>query len=182
MLETLAGRLRWENTGSGIYVEIPARLDWTLAFFIIWLAGWSFGGWDVGLQTFSKPNPPIFDLLWLAAWAVGECVVITSVVWSLGGRSFLALDPSSFQFTHRMCGNQLSRKTFATANVRNLRHVPASHRGRQSTGGKISFEADGKTHSFASRLKDAEAFALIDKMLDVYKFPKDRALEYMSTS
>jgi hypothetical protein len=31
MLEKLAGRLKWERTGTGIRVEIPARIPWLRA-------------------------------------------------------------------------------------------------------------------------------------------------------
>jgi len=40
MLEPLAGRLKWERTGSGIRVEIPAQSGWLLAFLFFWLILW----------------------------------------------------------------------------------------------------------------------------------------------
>ena len=36
--------------------------------------------------------------------------------------------------------------------------------------------------SFATGIADAEAFALIDKMIEIYPFPKERALEYLDLS
>jgi hypothetical protein len=182
MLETLAGRLKWEHTGTGIRVEIPARLDWTTLFFVVWLAGWSVAGWHVILDALSKPNVQPFNLLWLVGWAAGECFVIASVVWSLAGNTTLMLDSSTLEINRRIAGIQLDRRSFATTSVHNLRYIPAANRGRRSYGSQICFEADGKTRAFASKIEDAEAFALIDRLLDVYMFPKDRAMEYLDLS
>jgi hypothetical protein len=76
---------------------------------------------------------------------------------------------------------QIGGFTCPTSKVRNLRFTPAG-RGRNAPQSSVTIEVDGKTFSFASGIPDAEAFALIDKMLEVYKIPKDRALEYIDTS
>lgn len=182
MLETLAGRLKWEQTGQGIRVEIPARLDWTTLFFIAWLAMWSLAGWHIIMQTFTKHDAPVFNMLWLVGWAAAECFVIASIIWSLAGHTTLILDAYVLEITRRIAGIQLDTRSFATSNVHNLRYMPAGNRGRRSYGSQICFEADCKTRKFASKVEDAEAFALIDRMLDVYNFPKDRALEYLDLS
>ena len=182
MLETLAGGLKWERTGDGIRVVIPARLDWTTLFFVVWLAFWSVGGWHVVVETFVKYNSPAFDLLWLVGWAAGECFVTAAIVWSLAGRTDLALDSYKLEITNRLAGIQLSMRIFMTGEVRNLRYVPAGNRGRRYYQSRVKFEADGKTRTFGSGLEDIEAFALIDKMLQVHKFPKDSAVEYISAA
>jgi hypothetical protein len=179
MLEKLAGRLSWERTGSGIRVEIPARLDWSLLFFVVWLPFWSMGGRHVMIETFIKHDQSAFNLFWLMGWAFAECYVTAFIIWSLTGRTTLTVDPCQLEIIRRVIGIQIDKQTFSTADVCNLRYIPAANRGRSSSPSKISFEADDKTRSFASGLEDIEAFALIDKMLDAYKFPKDRALEYI---
>lgn len=182
MPEKLAGRLTWERTGEGIRIEIPARRDWTVLFFLVWLAGWSLAGRQVIVETFTKHNSPAFNLLWLVGWAAGECLVTASIIWSLTGRTTFVLDPYKVQIIRRVMGIQLDKREFAPADIRNLRYMPAGNRGRRSYQSKISFEANDKTCSFGSGLEDLEAFALIDKMLEVYKFPKERALEYLDLS
>ena len=182
MFETLAGRLKWERTGNRIRVEIPARLNWTVAFFLVWLAGWTMAGRSVLAETLAKPNPPAFNLLWLVGWAIGECFVTVSIIWSLSGRTSLEMDPGQLAITRRVMGIQISRRTFSTTDVRNLRYNPAGNRGRHSYQSQIKFEADKRTCSFGTGLEDAEAFALIDKMLEVHKFPQERALEYLDLS
>ena len=69
-----------------------------------------------------------------------------------------------------------------TAEVRNLRFTQAVRKGRSYTASHISFESRDKTHSFGSGISDAEAFALIDKLLEVHPFSKERALEYLDLS
>jgi len=66
--------------------------------------------------------------------------------------------------------------------VRNLRYVPGTSKGKSYMPGSIRFESGSKTWSFGSGMSDAEGLALIEQMLTVYAFPKDRALEYMDLS
>jgi hypothetical protein len=181
MQDTLAGRLKWEHTGTGILVQIPARLDWTILFFAVWLTMWSFGGKSAMDQVLKNGKPQLFLMAWLVGWFAGEVFAIATIVWSLTGRTSLALDQSRFEITRRVLGFQWDARSFATAQIRNLRFVPAGNRGRHSYQSQISFEALDKTRSFASGLSDAEAFALIDKMLEIYAFPKDRALDYIAS-
>jgi hypothetical protein len=106
---------------------------------------------------------------------------VFGIIWGLGGSTTLTLDYSTLNITRQLFGLRLNGFTCATNNVRNLRYAPAGH-GKRSTLSFIKFEMNDKTCSFAEGISDVEAFALIDKMLEVYKFPKDRALEYIDTS
>jgi hypothetical protein len=182
MLEKLAGRLTWERTGDGIRVVIPAQLGWVVAFLCVWLVGWSIGGWNVLNNTLESANPPLFDMVWLVGWLLGEVTVIAIIIWSLSGRSTLVLDKCSLEITRRVVGIRLDTRVFRTANVRNLRYIPATTSGKSSRQSQIRFEADDKSCGFASGITDNEAFALIDKMLEVYPFPKERALGYLDLS
>jgi hypothetical protein len=179
MLETLVGRLRWERTGTGIQVEIPARLSWVIAFLCVWVTGWSMAGWNVINKTFAADNPPLFDLVWLVGWFAGEVTVIAIILWSLTGCFTLNLDNQTLEITRKIAGIKLDKRVFTTANVRNLRYIPATTHGRSSRQSEIRFEADDKTCGFASGIADSEAFSLIDKMLEIFPFPKERALEYL---
>jgi hypothetical protein len=177
MLEKLAGRLKWERTGTGIRVEIPARIDWWVLFYVVWLAPWSVAGWRVSVDIFIKHDLSVFNLFWLPVWALGECFVAALIIWRLTGSTTVVLDPSQLDITRRSMGIQIDKRTFRCADVRNLRYIPAGNRGRRSLPSQIGFEANDKTRKFASGIEDIEAFALIDKMLEIYKFPKERALE-----
>ncbi len=185
MLQRLAGRLKWDQTGSGIHVEIPARLNWTSLFLIVWLIGWTIGGRHVLSETFtpgSKSYHSLFNLLWLVAWAFGEVLVGATLIWSLTGRTTVDLDPSMLKIRRFALGVQIDRRSFPTSDVRNLRFSPPAQRGRNYAQSQIKSEVQDKTLGIGSGIDDAEAFALIDKMLEVYRFPKERALEYLAIS
>ena len=184
MLQNLAGRMTWEPVGGGIQVEIPAQRNWTILFFAAWLAMWTYGGRQAILQVLASAASKSmnwFLVFWLVGWLFGECFVIAAILWALGGSTTLTLDNSTLSVARQLFGLRVNGFSCMTSNVRNLRFSPAARRGRYSSQSAIKFETDDKTRSIASGISDAEAFALIDKMLGVYKFPKDRALEYMDS-
>jgi hypothetical protein len=180
MLDKLAGRLTWEQTATGIRVEIPGWMGWRTLFFCAWLAFWTYGGWQALKSERAEHNS--FLLLWLFFWAGGELFVGGAILWSLFGRTDLTLDPANLNLTYFIAGFQFRGHSFPTDDIRNLRYQPFSRSGRSQNLSSIRFESNKKTCSFASGISDAEAFALIDKMLEVYPFPKERALEYLDLS
>jgi hypothetical protein len=187
MLEKLAGRLIWERTGSGIRVEISARAGWMLAFLCLWLALFGGIGGALEFKAFNEGDPSTFMLIWGLAWLVGVGVGAGLLIWSLGGRTMLLLNQTEMTIQHRVMGFEWDKRTYATSQVCNLRYVPSfkssgwsgSNYEQTYHQSQIRFEAEDKTRSFASGLSDIEAFALIDKMLEIYNFPKDRALAYI---
>ncbi len=184
-MDKLADRLRWEPTANGIQVSIPARLDWKILFFAVWLAMWTVAG-NTTIRQFlneiAESKSDWFVALWLLGWAAGECFVTVAIVWALGGKTLLRLDPATMTIEHQLFGIRLISRSLATAEVRNLRFTQAVRKGRSYTASHISFESGDKTRTFGSGISDAEAFALIDKMLGVYPFRKERALEYLDLS
>lgn len=184
-MHTLADRVQWESTGNGIDLVIPARKDWRLAFFGVWLAGWTMGGNATIHQTlrrFSSGSVDWFNCLWLVGWAFGECFVVAWIIWALGGKTSLSLDSTTMTISHQLFGFLLRRRATPTGEVRNLRYVPGARKGRSYTESSISFESGDKTWSFGSGISDAEALAIIGKMLEIHQFPKERAFEYLDLS
>jgi hypothetical protein len=184
-MEKLADRLSWERTANGIRAVIPARRDWTILFFTIWFAGWTFAGKTAFHHALlGSDQPPIewFSLIWLFGWAFAEVLVGCVIFWALGGKTVVRLDPAQLQIEWDLFGIRLASRSIATSRIRNLRFSPRIAMSRSSRASEIRFESAGKTLSFASGISDAEALALIDKMLEVYPFPKERALEYFDLS
>jgi hypothetical protein len=173
MIETLAGRLNWENTGQGIRVEIPARRSSAIVVRFLWLILWCGAGWMMLSGSHGGKTLPPVQLTWLAGWAVGVILVTASILWSLAGKTILTLDSVQLQITSQIMGLQLSTRTYANADVRNLRFIPAMMRARTNRPSGIWFEANGKLRNFASALTETEASSLIDLMHQVYNFPKD---------
>ena len=184
-MEILADRLLWDRTANGIRVIVPAPRDWKILFFAVWLAGWTIGGRFAARQvvrSYAVGKIDWFTSLWLIGWAFGECFVASAILWAVGGQTLLRLDPATLQIEWSLFGVRLNTRTLSTADVRNLRYCPAVSKGRSSVASRISFESADRTISFAAGISDAEAFALLDKMLEVYTFPKERALEYLDLS
>jgi len=177
MLQTLAGRLKWERTGNGIRVEIPARLDWTTLFGAVWLVFWSYGGWQITIDTYINHKSVVFNSLWLVGWAIAECYVIGFIVWSITGRTTLLFDPCQLEITRRVIGIQMNYRRYTTSDICNFRFVPARKKGRRSYPSKICFEAENKTRGFSSGISDKEAYALINRMREIHKFPMESWLE-----
>jgi hypothetical protein len=173
MLEPLAGRLTWEQTGQGIRVEIPARLSSTIVIRVLWLILWCGAGWLFLSKTHGGHIHSHVQLVWLVGWAAGVILVTASIFWSLAGATTLTLDRNQLQIASRMMGFQLSIQSYANSDVRNLRFIPAMMRAKTNRPSGIWFEANGRLRRFASALTAAEASALIDKMFQVYKFPQD---------
>ncbi|MGD0940121.1 MAG: hypothetical protein ABR905_10445 [Terracidiphilus sp.] len=187
MREKLAGRLKLERTGMGIRIEIPSQAGWLAVFFGFWLAFWSATGWFFAAMASTTKSPEAVPWSFAVAWALGWIVILSALILCLAGRTTLTLDESEMEIRRRILRMEWGSRRFATKDVLNLRYIPSlSLRGWEGTtyttytsASQIRFEADGKTRRFALGISDIEAFALIDRMLEVYQFPRDRALEYI---
>jgi hypothetical protein len=182
LFETLAGRVRWERTVSGIRVEIPTRKDWTAILAVAAIEFWSVRGLTIALSH-----------LFASGWGNGAqwiamlgFIGVASLgfiwlMWGFAGKSRLELDQIQLKIVRQILGFQLDTRTFRTLEVRNLRYLPHSE-FRVFKGfipGVFCFEAHYGTHRFGSGVTDIEAFALINEMLDVYEFPLERAVHYI---
>jgi len=173
MRENLAGRLTWEPAGEGIRVEIPARQSWTMLIQLLWLIVWCGAGW-LALASLREGHHAATHVywVWLLGWAAGVVFVTATILWSLSGSTTLELNSYQLRITRRMMGMQMSTRSYANADVRNLRFVPNMIRGRSNIPSHIEFEEKGRTRCFGSALAKAEAVALFDKMDRTYKFPR----------
>ncbi len=183
MLEKLQGRLMWERTPQGgIRVEIPARLDWAVVALGCVCALWALLCMSVApLRMITHDAPGIAAWFFALCFLALACAALCLVAWNFKGKTTLTLDPAEMELVHHVRGFEWRTRVFPTREVRNLRYLPSSgyKLGRMYIPSVFCFEASGKTHKFASGLTDIEAFALIDRMLDVYAFPRERAVDYI---
>jgi hypothetical protein len=178
MLNKLAGRLKWEKTGLGIHVVIPARLDW-------WIVPTAlFATAVVGVDCFylfnNLPEVGLSPIVWicLAIITTGGCVFLYWFLWSITGKTILSMDPYELKLERRVIGIVCDTRRFATFDVKNLRYIPpvyiyAFRTDTNPATSKIQFQAKGKTIRFARGITEREACALFDTMMGIYKFPKD---------
>lgn len=176
-MEKLAGRLNWEWTANGIRVEIPGWMGWRTLFFCFWITFWTWGGWLAFKAT--SAHRSTFLQFWLVLWAAGEMIVGRSIFWSFFGKTILTLDPANLNLAWCIFGVELRNRRVATNEIHYLRYQPRAQTGRTQNPGAICFESGSRTYRFGGGIADVEAFTLIDKMLEVYPFPKERALEYL---
>ena len=185
MQQVLADRVTWEPSGMGMCINIPAKRDWRVAFFLVWLVGWTVGGRQVIAATFTDNGPQsysLFNLVWLVGWFAGEVFVAGAIIWALAGQTRLDLDPASMRLTWMLAGVKVRSREFENPETRNLRFTPQTNAGRRSQSSCIKFESADKTISFGAGISDAEGLAVIGKMVKVYAFPKERALEYLDVA
>jgi hypothetical protein len=170
MLETLAGRLKWEKTEQGIRVVIPARYSpkriLHKLLVEIWLPAIIYGVLWCFLTKGAKWGGPL-------GWASGA--VIAFFILMLTGRTVLFLDESKLTIEFRSFWIRRSTSRYSTARLSNLHFVAASNREeirneyRQS---EMQIDEDLKTHPFAEGITEPEALALTAKMREVCSFPK----------
>jgi hypothetical protein len=173
MRETLAGRLTWEPTGEGIRVDIPARRSWTIVIHFVWLIVWCGAGWLAWTRAHEAHHAVThIPLIWFVGWAAGLVFMIISILWSLTGSTTLELNSYQLRISRQMMGMQVGTRSYANADVRNLRFIPNRIIGRSNLPSHISLEENGKTRSFAWAVAETEALALFDKMEQTFKFPR----------
>jgi hypothetical protein len=167
MLETLAGRLKWERTEDGIYVEIPYPALFTdflgnaivaaLPFMVYGL----IGVFDGAVQSWN------FTLV---------CAVSLLIATMLGmelvrRKSLVILTTSALTVTtSHPCE---AGRTQLTYTVWNLRSNPRVSLMGSEYPDQFQVEIDSTSGiwTIGSRLTKAEAAALISKMMEVFAFP-----------
>ncbi|MDR3774989.1 MAG: hypothetical protein P4L26_16665 [Terracidiphilus sp.] len=172
MLDTLVGRLKWERTEDGIRVEMPGPAEFAELLAIVILAGLPFVVYGL-LRIFIEPAPG-----WVIAvlGGVGLLLAASGVMNLVGRKRLLIMNPAALTVTtSESCARS---RTELTRAVRNLRSNPRiSLRGNEYPE-QIQVEIDGfgGTWTIGSRLTEAEAAALISKMMEVYAFPEWRPM------
>jgi len=182
LYQTLAGRVRWEQTTAGIHVEIPTRKDWSAILAVSTIEIWCLRGLAIVPERFSSTGQT-GGVPWIALTGFA-CVAALSLIWllwTLVGKSRISLDQVELKIERQILEVHLDTRTFRTREVRNLRYLPCSEFRifKGFVPGVFCFEAEDKTHRFGSGTTDIEAFALLNEMLDVYEFPIDRAVHYI---
>jgi hypothetical protein len=181
MQEQLEGRLKWERTPEGIMVSIPVRRGATTAGYallvLIWLTIASVHYWHL----FSTPRAggpsEGLQLIAIALYVFGFFFFAAWAVWTVTGETVVMLDPSMLKIQQRILGIEISTRRFKTIEAWNFRFVRPTRfwalRADTDPGtSKIEFDTPKGTHKFANGIAESEARALIDRMIEVYRFPR----------
>jgi hypothetical protein len=177
-MEKLAGRLKWERTGAGLRVDIPARHDLSAIISGITFTLWGGVGLFMVLFTWRFSVTALIALLFFGLVFFGA---VSLLAWNFRGMTTLRLDRAELRIERLIVVWTWSNKAFPLIAVRNLRYIPpTSFKLFGPSGpGQMRFETGDKTRKFATGLKETEALALIRQMLEIYEFPRDRAADYI---
>ena len=168
MLEMLAGRLKWERTEDGIYVEMPEPASFADILAIVIVAGLPFivyglwGGFDDPARSW------ILEMV----GAVALFLAISLVTELVGRKRLVILTPAALTVTtSHPCEEDRTQLTYT---VWNLRSNPRVSLTGKEYPEQIQVEIDSTsgTWTIGSRLTEAEAEALISKMMEVFVFPE----------
>jgi hypothetical protein len=172
MLETLEGRLKWERTGDGIRVVIPVRMGWLPAMsgISLWILP-AFAVW--GIEYFIHLSRPVSVVLNEISLCSGVCLVILWFAMIFTLEQVLTLNPAEVTFQARALGIGIRKRSVATSRLSNLRFVHSEYGDLVSMDSmsRIEIDRDFKTRKFAFGITEGEAETLIEKMLEVYRFP-----------
>lgn len=117
---------RVEELGDRLVVNFrPAYSKFGLAFPVVWLVFWTFGGIAAIGALLDEPNwgGRAFLLLWLCGWAVGEVLIPAMIVWQLFGREQLIVSPQAIEF-RRSVGRFSLAKRYPAPLVGHVAAVP----------------------------------------------------------
>jgi hypothetical protein len=180
MLETLEGRLKWERTPGGILVTIPVRRGPSTAGYallvLLWLTIASIHYWHLFSQPqLNNPNV-IFQLIAIALYVLGFLFFLGWLVWTATGETLLSLDAGQMTIQQKVLGIELNSRSFNTRDVHSFNYIRpkpfwALRSDTDPSSSRIRFSVLGKYHYFARGISEAEAYALVEHMLDVYRFP-----------
>jgi len=168
MLESLAGRLKWERIDDGIRVEMPDSVPFAEFLGTAFVAGLPFIVYGL-LRIFIEPARG-----WVLAvlGAVGLLLALPHGMELVERKRLVILTSDALTVTTSdRCAES---RTELIHRVRNLRSNPRVSLTGNEYPDQIQVEIDGfgGTWTIGSRLTEAEAAALISKMMEVYAFPE----------
>jgi hypothetical protein len=176
MLETLAGRLKWERVGDGIRVVIPARFPWMATRHMLILNSFGIFVPIAMMSAYSYLNGEPES--WRGILIGSAFGLITGYLgFMLTARTILSLDQSSITFQYRSFGIKRGTKKYLNEQLNNLQFISSSNREEirnEYRQNEMQIDQDLRTHSFAEGITKQEADALIEKMMEIYTFPKSR--------
>jgi len=173
--------LKTEIAAGAICMRVRPRINWLilcasfLALFIIIGAG-LLPGWDrlnATIQRRESMGSSIFGLLVVSAMAVFNLYAIFRMIFF---SEVIVLNQTSLEIQRRLFAWNLSQRSFPNSTVENLRNDEWSG-GRTGTQNGIRFESAGDTFTFARQATHSDSWDVIDKMLEVYKFPMQESSE-----
>jgi|HubBroStandDraft_5_1064220.scaffolds.fasta_scaffold47817_2 hypothetical protein len=181
MYVKLAGRVTFEQNDDGLRIAIPVRPGPFVAIYAPLVLFW------VGLATayywkvLVGPHPEDlnFDLqqIAIAIYVAGFLFFLWWMAWTMAGDTHLILSPPQVKIQNRIFGIPLVSDTYRADQIHRIHFVPHKRIKTQRAifnpnSSCIRFEVKGRSEIMAKGVTEEEARVLIDKMLQVYQFPR----------
>lgn len=159
-----------DNTTDLLFV-IPTRKNGLgLVYTCLWLGLWLLGELSAVASAEGSPG----GMLWLLAWTVFGFFMFRSLLWTLAGKEFIAIDRDTLMIQKKgLLGS--TPKQYDTSKVKNVRveedrggvvgqFVLRKNLLNAGADGVIRFEYGEKTIKCAEGIGKAEALVLIEEM------------------
>ncbi|MGA2350485.1 MAG: hypothetical protein ABSF70_08650 [Terracidiphilus sp.] len=178
MLETLAGKLKWERTGNGIRVELPAQLTWPNVSRRVgsWLFTWAIYFALITLMDGFRGRPVSWRVALIGAPFYAACGI-----WDvLRLRTVLTLNPDEMTINQAFFQKNWTKRIYATRRLDNLRYCKSRLQRtaeRREVKNSLLCDVEHQTIGLFDGVDEEEADALIAKMMEVFPFPKYLSIE-----
>ena len=168
MLETLAGRLKWERTEDGIRMEMPEPASFPDIVAIVIVAGLPF----VVYGLFGGFDDPARSWILEMVGAAALFLAIPLGMELVGRKRLVNLTSATLTATtSHPCAESRTQLTYTVWNLRSNPRV--SLMGTEYPEQfQVEINSTSGTWTIGSRLTEAEAAALISKMMEVFAFPE----------
>ena len=90
--------MRWSavEEGESLRITISIKRSWVvIAFLVLWLSGWTYGGLHLLLQLFT--NFQLFGAFFMTGWALVEVLVAWFLMVMVAGKEILTASPQSLE-------------------------------------------------------------------------------------
>ena len=168
MLETLAGRLKWERTEDGIRVEMPEPASFADIVAIVIVAGLPF----VVYGLFGGFDDPARGWVLAIVGAVALFLAIPLGTELVGLKRLVILTSAALTVTtSHPCARSRTQLTYTIWNLRSNSRISLTGKEYPEQI-QVEIDSTSGTWTIGSRLTEAEAAALISKMMEVFAFPE----------
>lgn len=156
------------------WVVVKAARNWfVLPFLAVWLTGWSAGG-VAAIYAFTRGEARGFLAIWLVMWAIGWLFAAATVLWQIGGKTWVGVSGGALVHGWSMPLIAKARR-YDAAQVRHVRAASSPWSamfgglGKSPyppflpfTGGSIAFDYGAKTVRLLPEVDEAEGRMIAD--------------------
>lgn len=181
MYERLEGRVKYEADDHAVRIAVPVRRGPFATIYgplvAIWLVLATVRYWDLLAGPHAHDTNFNLQLIAIGIYGFGFIYFVCWLAWTMTGETVVTLKPPEVKIATRVFGVDISIRTFHTDEIYRMHFIPPKQLATQRSvvnpnSSYIRFERNNRPQKFAKGVSKDEARALIDKMLQVYQFPR----------